>query len=57
LAEAINKFNGGIMLVSHDFRLISQVAQQIWLCENGEVKVWKDSIQAYKKQLQSKVKM
>jgi len=26
LAEAINEFDGGMMLVSHDFRLISQVS-------------------------------
>lgn len=25
LAEAINNFDGGMVLVSHDFRLISQV--------------------------------
>ena len=25
LAEAINEFNGGMILVSHDFRLIDQV--------------------------------
>ena len=25
LAEAINEFNGGMVLVSHDFRLIMQV--------------------------------
>ena len=25
LAEAVNSFEGGLMLVSHDFRLISQV--------------------------------
>lgn len=25
LAEAINEFEGGMMLVSHDFRLIQQV--------------------------------
>lgn len=27
LAEAVNEFDGGMMLVSHDFRLI----QQVWL--------------------------
>ena len=30
LAEAINAFEGGVVLVSHDMRLISQVAKQIW---------------------------
>jgi len=30
LAMAINKFNGGVFLVSHDFRLIDQVAKEIW---------------------------
>lgn len=25
LAEAVNEFDGGMMLVSHDFRLIQQV--------------------------------
>ena len=27
LADAINGFDGGMLLVSHDFRLISQVTQ------------------------------
>ena len=35
LANAINDFEGGLMLVSHDFRLISQVAEEIWVCEKG----------------------
>uniref|UniRef100_A0A2K6SPV5 ABC transporter domain-containing protein n=1 Tax=Saimiri boliviensis boliviensis TaxID=39432 RepID=A0A2K6SPV5_SAIBB len=33
LANFINEFEGGMMLVSHDFRLIQQVAQEIWVCE------------------------
>lgn len=51
LANAINEFNGGVVLVSHDFRLISQVAQEIWLCENGQVTVWDGTIAEYKKKL------
>jgi len=55
LAEAIREFSGGMILVSHDFRLINQVADDIWVCENGTVTPWKGGIQAYKKSLKEKV--
>lgn len=50
LAEAINKFSGGCVLVSHDFRLIDVVAKEIWVCD-GHVSPWKGDIKAYKKHL------
>lgn len=55
LAEAINHFDGGVVLVSHDFRLISQVTQQIWLCDNKEVKPWDGDIKTYKAYLKKAV--
>jgi len=51
LAEALNKFNGGLVLVSHDFRLISQVAKEIWVCDNHSVKKWSGDIRSYKDSL------
>ena len=30
LARAIMDFEGGVVIVSHDFRLISQVADELW---------------------------
>lgn len=30
LAKAIKEFEGGVVIVSHDFRLISQVAEELW---------------------------
>jgi len=51
LADAINKFNGGLVLVSHDFRLISQVAKEIWVCDNKTVKKWPGDIRSYKESL------
>jgi len=51
LAEALNKFNGGLVLVSHDFRLISQVAKEIWVCDHKSVKKWPGDIRSYKDSL------
>lgn len=56
LAEAINEFDGGMVLVSHDFRLIMQVAKEIWVCEHGKVTPWKGDIFSYKKLLKAKAK-
>ncbi|KAI8818013.1 P-loop containing nucleoside triphosphate hydrolase protein [Fimicolochytrium jonesii] len=55
LAAAIKQFEGGVVLVSHDFRLISQVAEQIWVCENGSMRLWQGSISEYKAALRKEV--
>jgi len=51
LADAINDFEGGMILVSHDFRLISQVTEEIWVCENNTVTKWEGDIFSYKQYL------
>jgi ATP-binding cassette subfamily F protein 2 len=51
LARAIQKFEGGLVLVSHDFRLISQVAEEIWVCDNKTISKWPGTIQDYKAHL------
>merc|ERR1719221_489153 len=55
LGDAINNFEGGIVLVSHDFRLINQVADVIWICEKETVTKWEGDIIAYKDHLKAKV--
>jgi len=55
LAEAINGYEGGVVLVSHDFRLIDQVAQTIWICEHQTVTKWEGDILSYKDHLKAKV--
>ncbi|KAG8147765.1 putative ATP-binding cassette sub-family F member 2 protein, partial [Naja naja] len=55
LADAINDFEGGMMLVSHDFRLIQQVAQEIWVCEKETITTWPGDILSYKEHLKSKL--
>ncbi|KAB2614652.1 ABC transporter F family member 1-like [Pyrus ussuriensis x Pyrus communis] len=54
LAEALNEWDGGLVLVSHDFRLINQVAQEIWVCENQAVTRWGGDIMDFKQHLKIK---
>jgi len=54
LADAINEFEGGLVLVSHDFRLISQVAEEIWVCDNQAITKWEGDIISYKDSLRAR---
>uniref|UniRef100_A0A2P2KY78 ABC transporter GCN1 n=2 Tax=Rhizophora mucronata TaxID=61149 RepID=A0A2P2KY78_RHIMU len=54
LAEALNEWDGGLVLVSHDFRLINQVAEEIWVCENLTVSRWEGDIMDFKEHLKNK---
>ncbi|TFK63459.1 P-loop containing nucleoside triphosphate hydrolase protein [Pluteus cervinus] len=38
LASAIREFEGGVVIVSHDFRLISQVAEELWEVADKTIK-------------------
>ncbi|AWO99496.1 putative ATP-binding cassette sub-family F member 3 [Scophthalmus maximus] len=38
LAKALNKFRGGVILVSHDERLIRLVCKELWVCDSGKVR-------------------
>ncbi|KAF9353136.1 hypothetical protein BGX26_009090 [Mortierella sp. AD094] len=53
LAEAIKSFTGGVVLVSHDFRLLKEVADHIIVVDKG-VSVFNGTIAEYKKILQKK---
>jgi len=55
LAGAINNFSGGLVLVSHDFRLIGQVAKEIWVCDKKTISKWEGDIQSYKRHLKKQV--
>ncbi|KAF9159832.1 hypothetical protein DFQ27_008215 [Actinomortierella ambigua] len=55
LADAIKAFTGGVVLVSHDFRLLKEVADQILVVDRG-VSVFDGTILEYKKILQKKTR-
>ncbi|KAK4191315.1 P-loop containing nucleoside triphosphate hydrolase protein [Podospora australis] len=55
LADAINAFSGGVIVVSHDFRLLDKIAKQILVCENRTIKKWDGTIGEYKNYLRKKM--
>lgn len=55
LAEAINAFSGGVVVVSHDFRLLDKIAKDIMVCEHKTVHRWDGTIGEYKASLRKKM--
>lgn len=55
LADAINAFTGGVVVVSHDFRLLDKIAKDIMVCENRTIRKWDGSIGDYKNHLRKKM--
>lgn len=53
LAEALTKFKGGVILVSHDEYLITKVCIELLVCEGGHVKAFPSDFSDYKKRLQA----
>jgi hypothetical protein len=42
--------HAGLLLISHDFRLLDQVAQEVWVCDKGITK-WESGMREYKDSL------
>ena len=55
LALAVNEYHGGMVLVSHDMRLISQVAKEIWICDDKTVAPFKGDIQNFKMNMRAQM--
>ncbi|QLG71225.1 hypothetical protein HG535_0B02640 [Zygotorulaspora mrakii] len=55
LADAIKEFNGGVVVVSHDFRLLDKIAKDIFVVEHKTATRWDGSILQYKNKLAKNV--
>ena len=51
LIEALNAYEGAVILVSHDPHLVELVADRLWLVADGTVRTWEDDLRAYKQYL------
>eukprot|EP00250_Pteridium_aquilinum_P005304 c15419_g1_i1 orf=75-2243(+) len=61
LADALDEFSGGVVLVSHDSRLISRVCEdeeksEIWVVDDGVVRRYPGSFEEYKAELQREIR-
>jgi ATP-binding cassette subfamily F protein 1 len=61
LADALDEFTGGVVLVSHDSRLISRVCEdeqrsEIWVVEDGTVNKYDGTFEDYKDELMEEIK-
>ena len=56
LVEALTRYSGAVILVSHDMHLLSMVADRLWLVSDGTVKPYEDDLEAYRKMLLTPVK-
>ncbi|OAX42575.1 hypothetical protein K503DRAFT_790070 [Rhizopogon vinicolor AM-OR11-026] len=56
LMTALKTWNGGVIVISHDERFITTVAQELWVCADGAVAKFKGDVQAYKSIIVSNIK-
>ncbi|RID65252.1 hypothetical protein BRARA_D00459 [Brassica rapa] len=61
LADALDEFSGGVVLVSHDSRLISRVCEdeeksRIWVVEDRTVSFFDGTFEEYKEELQIQIR-
>ncbi|KAJ8773459.1 hypothetical protein K2173_004289 [Erythroxylum novogranatense] len=61
LADALDEFTGGVVLVSHDSRLISRVCEdeersEIWVVDDGTVSTFPGTFEEYKEELLREIK-
>lgn len=53
LADALKRFEGGVLMVSHDVSIIDSVCNEIWVSEGGTVRRFDGTIYDYKKYILS----
>jgi len=48
LALCLKKFKGGVIMISHDMRLISQCAEEIYICDQKKITKYRGDIMDFK---------
>ncbi|KAL4870637.1 hypothetical protein BDV12DRAFT_47668 [Aspergillus spectabilis] len=51
LSEALQNFEGGVVMVSHDVTMLRNVCTSLWVCDQGTVQKFDGTVDAYKKKI------
>jgi ATP-binding cassette subfamily F protein 3 len=51
LSLALNRFQGGVLMVSHDVTMLQNVCTSLWVCDDGKVEKFPGDVKAYKKKI------
>ncbi|KIW06972.1 uncharacterized protein PV09_02632 [Verruconis gallopava] len=51
LSEALQRFQGGVLMVSHDVTMLQNVCTSLWVCDNGTVTHFDGTVNDYKKKI------
>jgi ATP-binding cassette subfamily F protein 3 len=57
LCQAINAYNGGVVLISHDERLITHCCDEVWIIANQRVTRWEGDFDSYKAQVLKEIEL
>lgn len=56
LMSVLQKWNGGVIIISHDEKFITTVAKELWVCGDGTVTKFRGDVQSYKNLIVSNIK-
>ncbi|OJJ44822.1 hypothetical protein ASPZODRAFT_121297 [Penicilliopsis zonata CBS 506.65] len=51
LSDALQRFEGGVVMVSHDVTMLQNVCTSLWVCDRGTVHKFDGNVNAYKKMI------
>lgn len=51
LSDALQKFEGGVLMVSHDVTMLQNVCKSLWVCDNGTIEHFDGTVKDYKKRI------
>jgi ATP-binding cassette subfamily F protein 3 len=53
LVDALNEYNGAVLIISHDRHLIESTVDKLWIAQNGTVEEFDEDIDSYQRMLTS----